>query len=84
MRRLVRQGDGGLTVSVTKGKYAVCRPLADDPDDMVYKALSWALLALAPHDPKGVRVPVEGAGDPAHTPLRVRREGRPRDRVPPP
>jgi 3-methyladenine DNA glycosylase AlkD len=33
---------------------AVCRLLVDDPDDMVVKALSWALRALVPHDPEAV------------------------------
>jgi 3-methyladenine DNA glycosylase AlkD len=32
----------------------VCRMLADDRDDMVVKALSWALRALAIRDPKAV------------------------------
>jgi 3-methyladenine DNA glycosylase AlkD len=34
---------------------AVCRLLADDHDDMVVKALSWALRELVPHDPVAVR-----------------------------
>jgi 3-methyladenine DNA glycosylase AlkD len=34
---------------------AVCRQLADDHDDMVVKALSWALRELVIHDPQGVR-----------------------------
>ncbi len=34
---------------------AVCRLLVDDHDDMVVKAMSWALRALAPHDPQAVR-----------------------------
>jgi 3-methyladenine DNA glycosylase AlkD len=33
---------------------AVCRRLADDPEDMVVKALSWALRALIVHDPEAV------------------------------
>jgi 3-methyladenine DNA glycosylase AlkD len=33
---------------------AVCRRLADDPEDMVVKALSWALRALVVHDPEAV------------------------------
>jgi 3-methyladenine DNA glycosylase AlkD len=33
----------------------VCRLLADDGDDMVVKALSWALRELVPHDAKAVR-----------------------------
>ena len=32
----------------------VCRLLADDNDDMVFKALSWALRALVVHDPDKV------------------------------
>lgn len=32
----------------------VCRVLADDPDDMVVKALSWALRELVVHDPLAV------------------------------
>ncbi len=35
---------------------AVCSLLAADPDDMVVKALSWALRELAPHDPQAVRM----------------------------
>ena len=34
---------------------AICRMLADDQDDMVVKALSWALRALVAHDPGAVR-----------------------------
>jgi 3-methyladenine DNA glycosylase AlkD len=34
---------------------AVCRLLAADPDDMVVKALSWALRELVVHDPQAVR-----------------------------
>jgi len=34
---------------------AVCRLLAADQDDMVVKALSWALRELVPHDPEAVR-----------------------------
>jgi len=33
----------------------ICRALLDDPDDMVVKALSWALRALAERDPSAVR-----------------------------
>ncbi len=33
----------------------VCRVLAADPDDMVVKALSWALRELVVHDPQAVR-----------------------------
>jgi 3-methyladenine DNA glycosylase AlkD len=32
----------------------VCRGLVDDHDDMVVKALSWALRELVPHDPQAV------------------------------
>jgi 3-methyladenine DNA glycosylase AlkD len=34
---------------------AVCRLLVDDDDDMVVKAMSWALRALVAHDPDAVR-----------------------------
>src|SRR5262249_31164529 len=34
---------------------AICRALAADGDDMVVKALSWALRALALHEPRAVR-----------------------------
>jgi len=34
---------------------AVCRLLVDDRDDMLVKAMSWALRALVPHDPDAVR-----------------------------
>jgi len=33
----------------------ICRVLAADHDDMVFKALSWALRQLAVHDPNAVR-----------------------------
>jgi 3-methyladenine DNA glycosylase AlkD len=33
----------------------VCRMLVDDHDDMVIKALSWALRQLVPHNPDAVR-----------------------------
>ncbi len=33
----------------------ICRMLAADPDDMVVKALSWALRELVAHDPEAVR-----------------------------
>ncbi len=39
----------------TERTLAVCRILVDDQDDMVVKALSWALRVLVPHDPKAVR-----------------------------
>jgi 3-methyladenine DNA glycosylase AlkD len=34
---------------------AVCRQLVDDHDDMVVKAMSWALRELVVHDPESVR-----------------------------
>jgi 3-methyladenine DNA glycosylase AlkD len=34
---------------------AICQLLLDDRDDMVVKALSWALRALARQDPKAVK-----------------------------
>lgn len=34
---------------------ATCRLLVDDPDDMVVKAMSWALRGLVVHDPEAVR-----------------------------
>lgn len=34
---------------------AVCRLLVEDHDDMVVKAMSWALRELIPHDPDAVR-----------------------------
>jgi 3-methyladenine DNA glycosylase AlkD len=33
----------------------ICRMLADDHEDMVVKALSWALRQLVVHDPNAVR-----------------------------
>ena len=39
----------------TERTLAFCRRLAGDPDDMVVKALSWALRELVPHDPQAVR-----------------------------
>lgn len=48
MRSHGGQGDVERTV-------AICRMLADDEDDMVVKALSWALRALVVHDPEAVR-----------------------------
>ena len=43
-------GDGD-----TDRTLAVCRLLVDDDDDMVYKAMSWALRELVPHDAEAVR-----------------------------
>jgi hypothetical protein len=39
----------------TKDTLAICRMLIDDREDMVVKALSWALRVLADRDPKAVR-----------------------------
>ncbi len=41
----------------------VCRLLADDPDDMVVKALSWALRELVVHDPGAVERFLSEHGD---------------------
>ncbi len=49
---------------------AVCERLAGDRDDMVVKALSWALRALSVHDPAAVREFLDSHGLAA----RVRRE----------
>lgn len=60
-------GDTGRTLDI-------CRRLVDDRDDMVVKALSWALRALAPWDPVAVGDFLE-AND-ARLAARVRREVR--------
>ena len=53
---------------------AVCRQLAHDHDDMVIKALSWALRELVPHDPRAVQ---DFLNEYNHTlPPRVKREVR--------
>jgi 3-methyladenine DNA glycosylase AlkD len=39
----------------TERTLEICRILVDDHDDMVVKALSWALRELVPHDPEAVR-----------------------------
>jgi 3-methyladenine DNA glycosylase AlkD len=39
----------------TRRTLRVCRLLVDDRDDMVVKALSWALRELVRHDPQPVR-----------------------------
>jgi 3-methyladenine DNA glycosylase AlkD len=51
---------------------AVCRLLVADRDDMVYKALSWALRELAKRDPRAVKRFLEERRHQAHP--RVRRE----------
>jgi 3-methyladenine DNA glycosylase AlkD len=48
MRSHGGQGDAPRTL-------AVCRLLVADHDDMVLKAMSWALRMLVPHDPDAVR-----------------------------
>jgi 3-methyladenine DNA glycosylase AlkD len=53
---------------------AVCRLLAADPDDMVVKALSWALRELVPHDPPAVESFLQEHG--SVLAARVRREVR--------
>jgi hypothetical protein len=60
-------GDAGRTLDL-------CGRLVDDRDDMVVKALSWALRALAPWDPAAVGDFLE-AND-ARLAARVRREVR--------
>ena len=50
----------------------VCRRLASDRDEMVVKALSWALRALAVRDPDAVRAFLHAHGD--ELAARVRRE----------
>ena len=52
----------------------ICRRLAADRDDMVVKALSWALRELAVRDPQAVRGFLEARGDTLAP--RVRREVR--------
>jgi len=42
---------------------AVCRLLVDDSDDMVYKAMSWALRELVVHDPDAVWAFLDEYGD---------------------
>jgi 3-methyladenine DNA glycosylase AlkD len=51
---------------------AVCSLLVDDRDDMVVKAMSWALRALVPWDPDAVRAFL--ADNDARVAARVRRE----------
>lgn len=47
----VRSRGGKGDVPTTLG---ICEILADDPDDMVVKALSWALRELVVHDPEAI------------------------------
>jgi hypothetical protein len=46
----------------TERTLAACRMLVGDRDDIVVKAMSWALRALAVHDPDAVRAFVEENG----------------------
>ena len=39
----------------TERTLAICQKLAGDQDDMVIKAMSWALRELVPHNPQAVR-----------------------------
>ena len=50
----LRELDAATIESLGHG-LAVCEILADDRDDMVVKALSWALRVLTPHDPTAVQ-----------------------------
>lgn len=67
----VRSQGGRGDVPRTLG---VCRLLVDDPDDMVVKALSWALRELVVHDPEAVRGFLEEHED--RLTARVKREVR--------
>jgi hypothetical protein len=58
---------------------AICRFLIDDRDDMVVKALSWALRSLAGPDPAAVEAFLARHGD--RVPARARRETRTRLRT---
>jgi 3-methyladenine DNA glycosylase AlkD len=60
-----RTGDAARTLSV-------CRLLIEDRDDMVVKAMSWALRELAKRDPAAVKRFLKDEGD--RLPARVRRE----------
>lgn len=65
MRSRGGTGDAGRTLQI-------CRLLADDHQDMVAKAMSWALRMLAVHDPAAVRKFL--AGHDALLAARVKRE----------
>ncbi len=54
------------------GTLRVCAALVDDRDEMVVKALSWALRELAPWGPEALRAFLEAHGD--RVPARARRE----------
>jgi hypothetical protein len=56
----------------TKDTLAICAVLVDDREDMVVKALSWALRVLADRDPKAVRAFLDRYGE--RLAARVKRE----------
>lgn len=56
----------------TERTLAVCRILVDDHEDMVVKALSWALRELVVHDPRAIRAFLDQYCEQLHP--RVRRE----------
>ena len=66
-----RAGDG---TGDARRTLAICDRLAEDRDDMVVKALSWALRSLAERDPVPVRAFLDEHGDALAA--RVRREVR--------
>jgi 3-methyladenine DNA glycosylase AlkD len=47
------------TTENTQRTLAVCKVLIEDRDDMIVKAMSWALRALAKRDPKSVATFIE-------------------------
>jgi 3-methyladenine DNA glycosylase AlkD len=49
------RGGRGEALGATRRTLRVCRMLVEDRDDMVVKALSWALRELAKRDPRAVR-----------------------------
>ena len=55
-----RAGDG---TGDARRTLAICARLAGDPDEMVVKALSWALRTLANRDPAAVRAFLDEHGD---------------------
>lgn len=61
-----------VELSDAKRVLPICRMLIDDREDMVVKALSWALRSLARHDPEAVRRFVDEHDDALAS--RVRRE----------
>lgn len=77
-RRLVLVGTVPLNSKARGGKgdvirtLRVCRTLVDDRDDMVVKAMSWALRELAKREPAAVRAFIEEEGE--RLASRVKRE----------